>query len=124
MIIEKWGDHMNVIKYRMLIGNENGDALCSVKIPYSPENEEVARLEAYDGEFTIEDDGEEEPLSVNDRLEALERAAMPEEYEAGTWYYRGDKVVFEGGVYVCVAPAGQVCTWSPAEYAQYWKKEE
>ena len=30
-------------------------------IPYSPENIEIAKREAYNGEYTIEDDGEPEP---------------------------------------------------------------
>ena len=30
-------------------------------IPYSPENIEIAKREAYNGEYTIEDDGQPEP---------------------------------------------------------------
>ena len=111
---------MKVIRYKMLL---DGDMVCCVEIPFSAENEELAIQESYDGEITVEDNGEAETLTVNDRLEALERAATPEPYAAGVWYYRGDKVTFENDVYSCVAPAGQVCTWSPAEYAEYWKKE-
>lgn len=43
------------------------------------------------------------------------------EYVAGTWYYNGDIVMFEGKAYKCIAPAGAVCTWSPAEYPAYWE---
>lgn len=42
------------------------------------------------------------------------------EYVPGKWYYNGDKVLFEGVVKTCNAPAGVVCTWSPAEYPAYW----
>lgn len=42
------------------------------------------------------------------------------EYQVGKWYYNGDKVLFEGVVKTCTAPAGVVCTWSPAEYPAYW----
>lgn len=42
------------------------------------------------------------------------------EYVPGKWYYNGDKVLFEGVVKTCTAPAGVVCTWSPAEYPAYW----
>ena len=42
------------------------------------------------------------------------------EYQVGKWYYNGDKVLFESVVKTCTAPAGVVCTWSPAEYPAYW----
>lgn len=45
-----------------------------------------------------------------------------DEYVVGKWYYNGDKVTFEGTEYICIAPAGAVCTWSPAEYPAYWDK--
>jgi hypothetical protein len=44
------------------------------------------------------------------------------EYVAGTWYRNGDIVMFEGKDYMCIAPAGQICTWSPSEYPVYWKE--
>ena len=63
------------------------------------------------------------------RIKALEEAktaggdtteeTVPE-YQVGKWYYNGDKVLFEGVVKTCTAPAGVVCTWSPAEYPAYW----
>lgn len=42
------------------------------------------------------------------------------EYVAGKWYYAGDIVSFEGKNYICIAPNGAVCTWSPSEYPTYW----
>lgn len=42
-------------------------------------------------------------------------------YQVGKWYYNGDKVLFEGVVYTCIAPDGVVCVWSPAEYPVYWE---
>lgn len=44
------------------------------------------------------------------------------EYVPGKWYYRDDKITFNGVRYVCTAPDGQVCTWSPAEYPAYWEE--
>ena len=65
---------------------------------------------------------------LDKRITAIEHAniLVPDveeypEYEAGKWYYAGDKVTFEGEVYECIAPEGQVCNWSPAEYPAYWK---
>lgn len=45
-------------------------------------------------------------------------------YVPGKWYRAGDRISFEGSNYTCIAPEGQVCTWSPAEYPAYWQKEE
>lgn len=44
------------------------------------------------------------------------------EYVVGKWYYKGDKITFESEKYICIAPEGYVCTWSPIEYPTYWKK--
>lgn len=38
-------------------------------------------------------------------------------------YYRGDKITFEGAHYVCTAPAGTACVWSPAAYPAYWEQQ-
>ena len=46
-----------------------------------------------------------------------------EEYTVGKWYYRGDRVTFNGNTYICIAPEGVVCTWSPSEYPAYWEAE-
>lgn len=44
------------------------------------------------------------------------------EYVSGKWYYAGDKISFEGENYVCIAPEGTVCVWSPKDYPEYWEK--
>ena len=53
-------------------------------------------------------------------LEGEEPGGEMEEYVPGKWYYNGDKVSFNGKIYVCIAPEGQVCTWSPSDYPTYW----
>lgn len=73
---------------------------------------------------------------LEERLDKLEAAmeagniAVPDlpaveasEYQAGKWYYGGDRVIFEGKTYHCTTPEGQVCVWSPAEYPTYWEAE-
>lgn len=66
------------------------------------------------------------------RVRALENAAATDpaeptdeypEYVAGKWYYNGDKCSFENENYICTAPAGAVCVWSPTEYPAYWQKQ-
>lgn len=36
-------------------------------------------------------------------------------------YYNGDRVLFGGTVYTCVAPAGVACVWSPTTMPDYWQ---
>lgn len=38
-------------------------------------------------------------------------------------YYNGDKVTYNSEKYVCIAPEGTPCVWSPDDYPSYWKKE-
>ena len=66
------------------------------------------------------------------RVRALENAAATDpsepteeypEYVAGKRYYNGDKCSFENENYICIAPAGTVCVWSPTEYPAYWQKQ-
>lgn len=64
-------------------------------------------------------------LELDERITKLEKGGdVPsgdiDEYVPGKWYYAGDKVMFGGEAYECIAPKGVVCTWSPAEYPAYW----
>ena len=65
-------------------------------------------------------------VELEERIRALEDAPADTdeypEYIVGKWYYNGDKVTFEGEAYLCIAPVGAVCTWSPTEYPAYWEK--
>lgn len=73
---------MKKIKYQMLQTvvldgvdqPKSEEYMSSVTIPYSEENEEIAKSEAYNGEYTIDDDGQPEPEAVettDDVLNAL-----------------------------------------------------
>lgn len=89
------------------------------------EYETVQRYIPYTEEELIEMEKEKnapKPLTVEERLTALEKTISAPEYVAGTWYYRGDKVTYEGDTYRCIAPEGVVCVWSPSEYTKYWQK--
>ena len=60
---------MLLIKYRLMMEvNRGTDDIPDVRqifmdkaIQFSPENEEIAKHEAYNGEYTIEDDGQPAP---------------------------------------------------------------
>lgn len=48
-----------------------------------------------------------------------------EEYPAyvpGKWYYKDDKISYNSKKYICIAPEGQVCVWSPEGYPSYWQE--
>ena len=67
------------------------------------------------------------------RVQALEAKADSDagtdaeeypEYVAGKWYHTDDKASFEGKQYICIAPNGAACVWSPSEYPTYWSVVE
>ena len=66
---------------------------------------------------------------LDERVRKLEQGGTakptdkPAEYTPGKWYYAGDRVTYQGKVYTCIAPEGQVCTWSPTDYSAYWKAQ-
>ena len=72
---------MKILKYKFLSceinhGTEEHPIIEQVffekSMPYSVRNEEIAKREAYNGEYTIEDDGVEEVVAPTqlDRIEA------------------------------------------------------
>lgn len=69
---------MKFLKYQIIVSGPVEETehpiepvLSEKMIPYSIENEEIAKSEAYNGEYTIEDDGEPEPAPTQlDRIEA------------------------------------------------------
>lgn len=91
-------------------------------ISWSEAAEQYAKENAVNGEFEIKETPDKEVLTVAERLDAVEKAVAVPEYVAGTWYYRGDRVGYNGSIYRCVAPDGVVCVWNPDEYPVYWEK--
>ena len=72
---------MKVLKYNFCTKVNNGseeqpewiEILSPVKMAWNEVNEEIAKAEAYNGEYTIEDDGQPEPdtTTADDILSAL-----------------------------------------------------
>lgn len=54
-------------------------------------------------------------------VEPEEPVVTYEPYDPHKWYYKDMTCSFEGKNYICIAPEGVVCTWSPAGYPSYWK---
>ena len=54
--------------------------------------------------------------------EPEEPAVTYEPYNPHKWYYKDMTCSFEGKNYVCIAPDGVVCTWSPKDYPNYWQE--
>lgn len=75
---------MKIIKYNLCTMVSIGTAeepqlqevLSAVTLHWSEANEEIAKAEAYNGEYTIEDDGtgEEIPMTEAQRIAQLEQA--------------------------------------------------
>lgn len=71
---------MKKIKYNLCTRfnygmEENSDIkeiLTLTEMPWSEANEEIAKREAYNGEYTIEDDGQPDPAEVPSQLDVIE----------------------------------------------------
>ena len=50
------------------------DTFSHAEMPWSEANEENVKAQAYNGEYTIEDDGAEEPVTSEARIAELEEA--------------------------------------------------
>ena len=86
------------------------------------EKEELYRLARSHASASVDVPAKLQELEA--RVRKLEDPGEPGEdypdYVPGKWYYAGDKITYGGTHYVCVAPDGVVCTWSPEEYPAYW----
>lgn len=74
---------MKILKYNLCIHVNHGteeepkveEILSSVTMSWNEANEEIAKREAYNGEYTIEDDGQPEPEPTDaERIAELEEA--------------------------------------------------
>lgn len=68
---------MKIIKYRFQATNSVDGVTLAKKLPYTEENLAIAEAEAYNGEYTIEDDGRPEPETQPtdaERITELEEA--------------------------------------------------
>lgn len=86
------------------MARENADVTKSVDV--------MAKLQELDMRIkTIEEKKADEPTDE-----------VIEPFVLGKWYYNGDKCSENGKNFICTAPEGKVCVWSPSEYAPYWKE--
>lgn len=71
---------MKIIKYNLCtkvnLGTDEEpiieEILSPVKMGWNEANEELAKLEAHNGEYTIEDDGQEEPVPEPTQLDEIQ----------------------------------------------------
>ena len=66
-----------VIKYKICTKTEpdtKKETLHDVTMNWNEANEEIAKKEAYNGEYTLEDDGQPEPVTEESRITELEEA--------------------------------------------------
>lgn len=65
---------MKVIKYQICTKAGDAEILSAVTLSWNEVNEELAKNEAYNGEYTIEDDGTEALPTDAERIAELEEA--------------------------------------------------
>lgn len=96
------------------MARDNADAADS----YAPLEERVSALERWQ-------------VEAKDAIAELQGGTEPAEewpeykapQNAEEVYHNGDKVTFQGDRYICTAPEGKPCSWSPTEYPAYWEKK-
>lgn len=92
------------------------------------EKSELIRLARDNADYTMELNTIQKSKELESQVKALEEKDTTtnsedySEYVSGKWYYKDDKITFNGKQYVCVAPEEQVCTWNPDEYPTYWNE--
>lgn len=69
---------MKIIKYNLYTIVEDKEILTPVEMKWNEVNEEIAKAEAHNGEYTIVDDGQPEVYqpTESERLDALEAALL------------------------------------------------
>ena len=60
---------MKILKYNLCT---EGEILFPVEMGWNEANEEIAKKEAYNGEYTIEDDGQPDEVNVPTQLDRIE----------------------------------------------------
>lgn len=93
--------------------DSEGDVLATIRVAQADVKELRDSIASLADRVAVLEGGEVEPEP--------EPVQYPE-YVVGRWYYNGDTVSFEGKNYKCIAPAGQVCVWSPKDYPVYWEE--
>lgn len=71
---------MKILKYNLCTKVNHGteenpvweETLSAVEMGWNETNEEIAKREAYNGEYTIEDDGQPDPTSEPTQLDRVE----------------------------------------------------
>lgn len=71
---------MKVIKYNLCTRVNHGteenpdweDILAPVTMDWNETNEEIAKRESYNGEYTVEDDGQPDPTTTPSQLDVIE----------------------------------------------------
>lgn len=63
---------MKILKYIRYDNFAEESDFYEVEMPWSEENEEIAKAEAHNGEYTVEDNGEPEPAEQPSQLDVIE----------------------------------------------------
>lgn len=148
---------MKIIKYQLCTESNHGteaepnieQVFSGVSLGWSEANEEIAKAEAYNGEYTIEDDGKPEPVipptnaelasslaSVQsasavafvalcevgtlDMVTASEHADLFSPWAYPVAYTVGQLRRHNGKLYKCVQPHTSQADWTPDTAASLW----
>lgn len=63
---------MKKIKYNLCTHNGTEEILSPVEMTWNEVNEEIAKMEAHNGKYTIVDDGQPDPADTPSQLDVIE----------------------------------------------------
>ena len=73
---------------------------------------------------TLEDGGGTTEIPSDPEDQEEEYPAYTQPTGAHDAYYNGGKCTYNGKKYICTAPEGIACVWSPDVYPDYWQEVE
>lgn len=92
---------------------------------YAPIEQRLEALEAWrtevDARLAAIEPGGDEPVEPEPGDEYPPYVQPTGAHDA---YWRDDKVTWNGGHYVCIAPEDVACVWDPGTYPAYWRKDD
>ena len=102
------------------LARENANANKSIDL-FAMLEELDERVRVLEEKCNTENSTETSTSEPNEPKPSAPKLHAPE-YKTNKNYKNGERVTFEGKIYICVVPNKEKCVWSPSEYPEYWSE--
>ena len=113
------------------IDDDQKDELVEMASEYADPEQSYAPLQAQIEQAFAQIKALEARVAALEAGESPEPAPEPDEWPeyvqptgAHDAYHNGDKITYNGKKYICIAPEGTACVWTPDGYPPYWQAVE